>query len=536
MKICKYCQAEIPEDGIFCPKCGRNNAEEEGKEETVSVAEPAPAEETVSVAEPTPAEETVSAEEPASTEETAPAGEPAPAEETAPAEEPAPAEESVPAEEAPSAEIKEGIKATPGKIALAVAAVVVLLAVLIALIVAGLSGKDADTVPETTGQAQLETAATEVPATVPADGNPDDITCKGSYTVSDQEAIADKDTVVVTLEDNGLTNAQLRIFYRSTMGNYLNSERGYMMLMYGGIDLSKPLDTQISMEDSSLTWQQYFLQLALEDWQMAQILSVKSREAGMEVTQEDQEYLDNLAATLEEAAEYYETTVEDMLLSDFGPGVGFEDFRQYQELYLTGWPYYNAEVEKFVPSEAELDAYFTEHEAEFNDNGITKDGRFVDVRHILIGLEGGTTDENGTTTYSEEEWAACEEKAQAVLDDWLAGEKTEESFAALANEKSQDGGSNTNGGLYENVYEGQMVQEFNDWCFDESRQVGDYGLVKTQFGYHVMYFGGSRLQWQYYAESQWKNEQINAMLTDLAEAHPMEVDYGKITLGNLELG
>ena len=113
----------------------------------------------------------------------------------------------------------------------------------------------------------------------------------------------------------------------------------------------------------------------------------------------------------------------------------------------------------------------------------------VNVRHMLAGFEGGTT-ENGTTTYSDEEKAAAKEKAESWLQAWEDGDATEESFAALANENSTDTGSNTNGGLYENVYPGQMVSAFNNWCFDENRKAGDTGIVETSYGYHVMYFVG----------------------------------------------
>lgn len=114
----------------------------------------------------------------------------------------------------------------------------------------------------------------------------------------------------------------------------------------------------------------------------------------------------------------------------------------------------------------------------------------VDVRHILIMPEGGTKDETGTSiTYSEKEWEDCKAAAQAILDQYLAGEKTEEAFGALANEHSDDnGGKVTNGGLYTDVATGEMVQPFEAWIFDSSRQSGDTGLVKTQYGYHVMYF------------------------------------------------
>ena len=113
-----------------------------------------------------------------------------------------------------------------------------------------------------------------------------------------------------------------------------------------------------------------------------------------------------------------------------------------------------------------------------------------DVRHILVGYEGGTTDENGSTTYSDEEKNAAKEKAEAILKEWEGGEKTEESFAALATEKTTDTASREDGGLYEGIYPGQMVTAFNDWCFDETRKEGDTGIVQTDYGYHVMYFSG----------------------------------------------
>lgn len=114
----------------------------------------------------------------------------------------------------------------------------------------------------------------------------------------------------------------------------------------------------------------------------------------------------------------------------------------------------------------------------------------VNVRHILVSFEGGTT-ENGTTTYSDEEKAAAKEKADALLAQWKSGDATEDSFAELAKENSTDPGSVDNGGLYEEVYPGQMVSAFNDWCFDASRKAGDTGIIETSYGYHVMYFCGN---------------------------------------------
>ena len=118
----------------------------------------------------------------------------------------------------------------------------------------------------------------------------------------------------------------------------------------------------------------------------------------------------------------------------------------------------------------------------------TNEYALANVRHILVAPEGGTYDSTtGTTTYSDEEMAAAKASAEELYAQWKAGEATEASFAALANEKSADG-DGTTGGLYENVYPGQMVTNFNDWCFQEGRKAGDTGIVESEYGYHIMFY------------------------------------------------
>ncbi len=113
------------------------------------------------------------------------------------------------------------------------------------------------------------------------------------------------------------------------------------------------------------------------------------------------------------------------------------------------------------------------------------------VRHILVKFEGGTYNQStGKTTYTDAEKKAAKAKAEAILAEFNNSDKTEDSFATLATQKSEDTGSNGNGGLYEDVYPGQMVEAFNDWCFDEARKTADTGIVETEYGYHVMYYVG----------------------------------------------
>ncbi|MDL2300317.1 peptidylprolyl isomerase [Clostridiaceae bacterium OttesenSCG-928-D20] len=110
------------------------------------------------------------------------------------------------------------------------------------------------------------------------------------------------------------------------------------------------------------------------------------------------------------------------------------------------------------------------------------------VRHILIKAE-----ENDEYVITDEAKEEAKKEAERILAEFEEGEMTEDSFAELANEYSEDGGSNTVGGLYENVPQGQMVEAFNDYIYDAGRKAGDTGIIFNEgsyTGYHVMYFVG----------------------------------------------
>ena len=120
-----------------------------------------------------------------------------------------------------------------------------------------------------------------------------------------------------------------------------------------------------------------------------------------------------------------------------------------------------------------------------------RDNQFplANVRHILIAYEGGTTNiATGETVYTDEEKQTAREEALKIYQQWLEGPKTEDSFAQLALQHTDDNNGDQ-GGLYEDVFPGQMVDSFNHWCFD-GRKPGDHGLIQTEYGWHVVYYCG----------------------------------------------
>lgn len=128
-----------------------------------------------------------------------------------------------------------------------------------------------------------------------------------------------------------------------------------------------------------------------------------------------------------------------------------------------------------------------------------EDTQVYSVRHILV-IPGSDDEESADNAssesqeYTEEQWNAALEKAESIVDEYNATDKSELSFAKLAEKYSDDtestasGTSGLYGGGYEGVALGQMASEFENWAMDDSRKYGDVEIVKTIHGYHIMYF------------------------------------------------
>ena len=138
------------------------------------------------------------------------------------------------------------------------------------------------------------------------------------------------------------------------------------------------------------------------------------------------------------------------------------------------------------------------------------------VRHIFLEVDTALTGDELTSKEAE-----VLAKAQEILNTYKNGELTEDAFAALAVAHSQDSNA-SDGGIYENVPLGKMVEEFENWIYDEARVVGDTDIIRTEYGYHIMYFVGDGITpWEATALDTLK-DQIYADATDaLVEKYPV---------------
>ncbi len=287
-------------------------------------------------------------------------------------------------------------------------------------------------------------------------------------------------TTAVTIDGRKYSPAEVTYTYANQYQTFVNNYGSYASMF--GLDtrygLSGLKDQQSSMGEG--TWRDYFLDQALTALKQNKALGQYAEENGIALTDEEMQTVEDSFANLEETAKSYGYGSADKFISaNYGVGNNVKTVKKYateMELASKVYRQVNEEKSEEVTLEEIKEQYPT-----------------VAVRHILVKAEAA---EDGT--YTDEAKEAAKAKAEEILKEWEEGDKTEESFAALAEEYSEDPGSNTNGGLYDSVMEGQMVQEFNDFCFG-GHEHGDvavvYGESSGYAGYHLVYFVGEGEQY-----------------------------------------
>ena len=373
---------------------------------------------------------------------------------------------------------------------------------------------------------------------IPKENN---VQCKDTYTVDAKKALKKRSVVVATVPGAELTNGELQIYYWNQVYEFLNKNSYY--LSYLGLDYTKPLDEQNDYYGNG-TWQQYFLEDALEMWHSNIAFAMKAKAEGYQMSAEYRAELDGLRADMESAAlKNGYASAEAMLQSSMGPGCTMDDYMSYMETYYLGYSYFAELYTDMEPTMEEIEAYFEANKSSLAQSGVTKEsGYTVDIRHILIKIE--KLDSESTQTEGKEEelidgytqaaWDACYAKAEEILNQWLNGEMTEDAFAELAKTHSADGNA-SEGGIYTGVEKGYMVETFDAWCFDETRENGHYGIVRTKYGYHIMYFIDKEDIWVTKCRASILEEEAQKLVKEILNAYPMEVTYKKIVLGEAEL-
>ncbi len=366
---------------------------------------------------------------------------------------------------------------------------------------------DGGTAPDGTETPDTQTPGTETPAA-------------GVSYSADSMTDEELDAIVATYGDHTLSNRQLAYYYWYGYTAFCSNYSDYLAYL---MDPTQPLDTQIYDQTTGQTWQQFFLEQALASFKAYSAMADAADAAGYELDSSMTDYLDTLADNFASYAESAGLDGADAYAQYvFGPGADVAGYTEFMRAYMVQGGYGSELYNSFDPTDEEVETYYDENAETYAEDGVAKDETvLVNVRHILI-QPSDTSDDSA--------WESAEGQANTLLQQWKDGEATEDSFAELATTWTSDLGSKETGGLYENVYPGQMVAEFNDWCFDEARQVGDTAVVKTDYGYHIMYFSGKTdtLFWRYRARLDLISQLYQDAVKAQQEQHTLETNYDAI--------
>ena len=381
------------------------------------------------------------------------------------------------------------------------------------------------------GGSVAETTSAQAGATVPADGNPEDVTCKGTYTREGDPA-----AVIAHIGDTKLTNEALAVWYWAAAAQYQASGKT------PAPDFDTPLDSQPCEAEGTVgSWQQYFLRQALNAWHTAAALNQQSLEVPLNLEPEYQPdpekyatYMDGMPATkfLYGYNRFYSPNTMHQAYLDSLPDTlkalaGEKGFGDTAAMAQDAFGTTQAALTDMAQLLNRAYMYFTtltydlpQPEVAYTES--TDGDYLVNIKHILLKTDGKT---------AEETLAAFRKEAKTRLQPLTQTEqKSEAAFKDLAHLYSQDEASALDGGSYNRVKKGELPAELDAWCFDPARQSGDITAITDDDGVHILYFSG-RLE---EAEVAAADESLAAQEADLLEqarsAYPVKFAYDQIAL------
>lgn len=337
----------------------------------------------------------------------------------------------------------------------------------------------------------------------------------------------------VTMEGLDMNNGKFSVWYWEYYYELVESLGEYAF--YYGLDTTVPLESQVcTLAGVSMTWQQFVVDEALYYWHSTVALALEAKAAGLSVSQEE---MTALQEQLEETASIQGyPSVLAMIQTKYGSWVTTEDYLEVKETKILADLYYANQMEALTPTPTEVSAYYDENSASLEKQGIMKDSTpaNVAIRQILVKPEGSAM---LAGTYSKEQMEQAQTVAEDIVDQWNAQGGTEDAFIALAMENSADTATKYTGGLYEALVPGDMPHSVNSWCFDPAREPGDYTVVETNSGVHIVYFVSAAEESYWYTTvlDTMLSNRLDTLVSDAMTAHPYVVDYEKLFITTLTM-
>ena len=294
--------------------------------------------------------------------------------------------------------------------------------------------------------------------------------------------IIEKNTIAATIGDRKLDTVQMNYYLIDTVQSqysqwasmYGDSASMYLGMM--GLSTSTPLNEQVINQQTGETWADSFLAQALEKAKSDYALYDKATAAGFTLSEEDESQLKLNSEQIKLYAMYYGGTndVDKYLQGTYGPGATLKSYEEYSRISYIASSYYNK-----IKGELTYDENAIRTEDNKDLNKYTSYSYATYYLSSSSFLEGGTKDEKGNMSYSDEETKAALQKAYDTANSLLTAKDLTEldtAIKALEINKDNQGAASTRNDLV--MYE-SLPASMQSWIANKERVENDITLINN---------------------------------------------------------
>lgn len=290
--------------------------------------------------------------------------------------------------------------------------------------------------------------------------------------------IVQKNTIAASVGERELNSVELNYYYNDAVNEYYNSwyetyttyTDSYLQAV--GLDATKPLDEQIYDEETGKTWSEYFVEIAVDNAKSDYALYDLAQKESFQLPEDQKTTLDNMMNNLETYAMLYGySNANQYLRAMYGFGAEKDSYKAYSEHSAIADAYKQAHQDSLKYEDADIRAY--EKDKINNYNSYTYSSAYLSYTDFR---EGGTEDEDGNKTYTEDENNAAREAMKAAAEQLATATSLEELKEKIDTVEVNDQ-SDLAVNDYKNVLHTTLNAPLGDWLAAEERVEGDISAI-----------------------------------------------------------
>ena len=206
----------------------------------------------------------------------------------------------------------------------------------------------------------------------------------------------EKNTVAMTVGENTINNVMFNYYYSDNVNNYYQNIQAYASLF--GLDPTVALDQQDCPQMDG-TWADYFVVSTQEQIQYVYAMSDAAKAAGFKLAEAEQSTIDGIMEQHKAGANRNGLTLDLYLEAVYGEGSDADSYEEYLERSLLASAYEYKLLSEASYTDEEMRAHEKDIYNHYSSFSYTYAYFTADK---FLNPADGTTNEDGTVTYSDE--------------------------------------------------------------------------------------------------------------------------------------